>query len=262
MNYYRDQAVILQVFPHREQDVRIVFYTKERGRVDAMARGLKRAQSKQRGHVRPGTLVDVVLAQGKAMEQLAVVKAHPERREEMYERLAVTGAFARLTRELTHPGENDPVIFDLWQEWLTLPVDAQQMWSEERARWLYAVLAARLASHLGYHIDFTVCAECRQSNLLEYEAFVREAGGYICFSCLKKTPVQHHVPGLPQVDDLPKLLRTVHAVSLETFLRLTVSKQLLLQGSYVILASLPVLPLRHFIEPILFLDRKKPTPVQ
>ncbi len=68
MPLYRDEAVVLRVFPLGEADRIVVLLTKQHGKVRAVAKGVRRLKSRFGGRLEPLMRVDVLLAQGKSLD--------------------------------------------------------------------------------------------------------------------------------------------------------------------------------------------------
>ena len=65
---YHCEALTLKKFPMGEADLLVTLYTRERGKVRALARGARRSNSKLVGHFEPLTQVKVSLAQGRDLD--------------------------------------------------------------------------------------------------------------------------------------------------------------------------------------------------
>ena len=62
---YHCEALILKHVPFGEADLLVTFFTRERGKIRAVARGARRSNSKLVGHLEPLTQVNLSLAQGR-----------------------------------------------------------------------------------------------------------------------------------------------------------------------------------------------------
>ncbi len=65
---YHCEALTLKKVPMGEADLLVTLYTRERGKVRAMARGARRSNSKLVGHFEPLTQVKLSLAQGRNLD--------------------------------------------------------------------------------------------------------------------------------------------------------------------------------------------------
>ena len=67
---YHCEALTLKKFPMGEADLLVTLYTRERGKVRAVARGARRSNSKLVGHFEPLTQVKLSLAQGRDLDHV------------------------------------------------------------------------------------------------------------------------------------------------------------------------------------------------
>jgi DNA repair protein RecO (recombination protein O) len=156
MPYLRDTAYVLKSEPYREHDAWVTLYGREHGKLEAVARGIRSWNAKQRGHLEPLTRVDVMIAKGASFDKLAV--AHTDRAQTDLRlhlgAMATLGPFAHLVDRLTRPGVADAEIFDLLEEFSRAWRQTSRSPSPDRARLLYAAAGARLLSLLGYEPSF------------------------------------------------------------------------------------------------------------
>ena len=67
---YSTLSYTLKYVPHREFDRIYTLYTRDCGKIEAVARGSQKILSKLRGHLEPGILTEVLIANGKRREVL------------------------------------------------------------------------------------------------------------------------------------------------------------------------------------------------
>ena len=65
---YQCEALTLKKFPMGEADLLVTLYTRERGKVRAIARGARRSTSKLVGHFEPLTQVKLSMSQGRDLD--------------------------------------------------------------------------------------------------------------------------------------------------------------------------------------------------
>jgi DNA repair protein RecO (recombination protein O) len=63
--YYQTPAIVLTMRDEREADRIITFYTRDFGKIKALARGIRLIKSKLRGHIVPGALLRIAFVEGK-----------------------------------------------------------------------------------------------------------------------------------------------------------------------------------------------------
>jgi len=150
MSYLRDTVIILKNEPFREQDSWVTMYGRQFGKLQAVARGARRASAKSLGHLEPLSEVEVMIAKGVSFDKLAVAHAiHPRvvLREELG-MIALACGFADLVDVLTKPGLEDRAIFDLCIELFSL--SQSETFSLARFQLLFAGATLRLLDLLGY----------------------------------------------------------------------------------------------------------------
>ncbi len=212
MPYLRDVAYILKSEPYREHDAWVTLYGREHGKLEAVARGVRSWNAKQRGHLEPLTKADVMIAIGASFDKLAVAHADGAQTDLRSGLGAVTmfGAFCDLVDRLTRPGVADPDIFHLLDELAAAWRGAIREPSPERARFLYAAASMRLLSSLGYDpaFDGAACSDGASRLLralrgapLGFALSVTASVGVLCESCvtieraLERTPLAERPHG-------------------------------------------------------------------
>jgi len=182
---YKTEAVVLRSIRYAEADRILHLYTAERGRIGAIAKGVRRTTSRFGGRLEPLGHVELMLHQGSGelhtVTGVQLIRSHRETREDPY-RLAVglVGAEAML-RLFTEQERNERAFvaltrfLDLLDE--TLPasaartdLDALGLSFQLKLLWLSGYLP-----HVGS------CAECGSPGPLA--AYSARAGGTVCAAC-------------------------------------------------------------------------------
>ena len=176
----KTEAVVLRTLRYGEADRILHLYTPHRGRVAAIAKGVRRAKSRFGGRLEPYFRLHMVLYEGRS-ELLTVTSAdtitgHPQLRGHgpaLDSAARACDAIARLF-ETTDP---HPGVFALLCNELAL-LDArpeQATHANQLAFRLKLLLAAGLAPQLA------ACASCGEADHLA--AFSGAAGGVVCSAC-------------------------------------------------------------------------------
>jgi DNA repair protein RecO (recombination protein O) len=175
------EAIVLRSMRFGEADRIIHAYTPNRGRVGAIAKGVRRARSRFGGRLEPFTHVALILHEGRG-DLLTVtgadtIAAFPRLRADAAALDAAARACDALSR-LFETDEGNPPVFHLLANELTL-LDADPARHATRANQLAfrlkLLLAAGLAPALGS------CAACGSPEHLV--AFSGAAGGVVCAAC-------------------------------------------------------------------------------
>jgi len=69
--YYKTQGIILKRRDYREVDGLFSIYTKDRGKIEVVAKGVKKIKSKLSSHLDYFSLVDLMIAKGRNFDQIA-----------------------------------------------------------------------------------------------------------------------------------------------------------------------------------------------
>ncbi|HEU4658842.1 MAG TPA: DNA repair protein RecO, partial [Capillimicrobium sp.] len=174
------EAVVLRSMRYGEADRILHLYTEHRGRVGAMAKGVRRARSRFGGRLEPFTRVALVLHEGRS-DLLTVTAADtiaPHRR--LREHAASLDAAARacdaVARLFETADPHPPVYHLLCHELALLDADpAAATAANQLAFRLKLLLAAGLTPQL------SACASCGEREHLT--AFSGAAGGVVCGAC-------------------------------------------------------------------------------
>lgn len=156
MPAYTTDALVLRRLNYGETDKILTLYSRDRGRISAIAKGARKAISRLSGATEALTLTRFQLATGKSLEivtQCEVREAFSSLREDL-NRLA-HGLY--LADVLDHSVEDDapnPALFDLLMEGLYLTQSLPQ--PELAARWF----EVQLLRDLGYAPNLMECAVC------------------------------------------------------------------------------------------------------
>jgi DNA repair protein RecO (recombination protein O) len=176
----KTEAVVLRTLRYGEADRILHLYTPHRGRVAAIAKGVRRAKSRFGGRLEPYFRLHMVLYEGRS-ELLTVTSAdtitgHPQLREHgaaLDSAARACDAVARLFETADpHPGVfallcNELALLDQRPE--------QATHANQLAFRLKLLLAAGLAPQLA------ACAACGEPDHLA--AFSGAAGGVVCVAC-------------------------------------------------------------------------------
>jgi DNA repair protein RecO (recombination protein O) len=176
----KTEAVVLRTLRYGEADRILHLYTPQRGRIAAIAKGVRRAKSRFGGRLEPYFRLQMVLYEGRS-ELMTVTSAdtvtgHPHLREHgpaLDSAARACDAVARLF-ETTDP---HPGVFALLCNELALldARPAQATLANQLAFRLKLLLAAGLAPQLA------ACASCGEADHLA--AFSGAAGGVVCSAC-------------------------------------------------------------------------------
>lgn len=174
-------AITLNRQDFREFDQRIIFYTREAGKLEVIARGVKKSLAKNAAALEPFAVIEVEVVPGR--EMMYAVRAYPV---EMFPRIRldfeklIPASFAlRAAENATETGVPDENIFKLLRSGLAF-LDVM----EKPGRNFADVFLLRLWSLLGFAPVFDRCAACGKGGKLTGVFDVKE-GGILCDLCRK-----------------------------------------------------------------------------
>src|SRR5207248_9659231 len=188
---YKTEAVVLRSFRLGEADRVLHLYTLDRGRVGAVAKGIRRTKSRYGGRLEPLSHVEILLHQGAGELQtvtgVELLQSHRSAREDAYRlSLGLIGLEAML--RLFTEQEANPRAFRALTRFLDL-LDALPSPADPKARTALDPLGLSFQLKLlwlsGYLPHVTSCAECgAEEGLIGYSP---RAGGAVCRSCSDET---------------------------------------------------------------------------
>lgn len=239
MGYIRDRVFILRHEPLREHDAWISMYGQKYGKIVGIARGHRRPTGKQIGHMEPLVLAEVMVAEGKKYDKVAVsrvIQPFHALRGDLPKVVILSSAFS-LADILTRPGVGDERLFRLIQELADSLSALNETPSAERAQLIYSWFALRLLDHLGHIASFDRCISCRGA-LHEPLYAAPSMGGAVCEAC-RATLDYFHQP-MPAV--AWKLLRMIQGASCQDIARVSAPKSVFRQANHFISQVLEQIP--------------------
>jgi len=182
---YKTEAVVLRSFRLGEADRVLHLYTLERGRIGAVAKGVRKTKSRFGGRLEPLSHVELVLHQGGGELQTVtgaeLVRSHHEARENPY-RLGVGLVGAEAMLRLFPEQEANERAFRALARFLDL-LDGSAAADRRPAAQDPLVLSfqLKLLWLSGYLPHLTSCAECGAETGLS--GYSPKAGGAVCQTC-------------------------------------------------------------------------------
>jgi len=182
---FKTEAVVLRSLRFGEADRVLHLYTLARGRVGAMAKGVRKTRSRFGGRLEPLSHVELLLHQGSG--ELAtvtgadLVRPHAAVRESPY-RLGVGLVGAEAMLRLFHEQEANPRAFEALTRFLDL-LDIVPGKADGRSRLdpLGLSFQLKLLWLSGYLPHLGSCAECGGEG--PFAGYSARAGGAVCRAC-------------------------------------------------------------------------------
>jgi DNA repair protein RecO (recombination protein O) len=163
-----------------EADRLLTLYTREQGKVRALAKGVRKVTSRKAGHLEPFTYVTLQLAKGRDLlivTQAETINAFLP----LHEDLVKTGYAAyivELLDRLTYEDDGgNPILFKLLVETLGRIEKDSDAWLSVR------YYEMRLLDFMGFRPQLFECTNCGREILPEDQFFSFNAGGVVCPRC-------------------------------------------------------------------------------
>ncbi|MHB1344604.1 MAG: DNA repair protein RecO [Thermoleophilia bacterium] len=179
--YLKTEALVMGTMRLREADRIVTLYTKERGRLSAVAKGVRRTKSRIGGRLEPFSLVHVVLYAGGGslytITAVQTIRSFQGVRDSLA-RMEEGGRLLEALRRLFPEEEGNPAAFNLLVRGV-----ARLAAAADRPAAALVVLATRLKLlvALGYLPELDSCVECGSEGSLR--GFRPSLGGMVCGEC-------------------------------------------------------------------------------
>ena len=182
---FRVTAIVLRHADWGEADRLLTLFTREMGKLRAVAKGVRKMRSRKAGHLEPFTHVKLQLAKGRDLPivtQAETVDAYIPLRDDL-----IKTGYAAYTAELldrfTYEEEIESSIpFRLLAETLGRISQESDAWLSVR------YYEMRLLDHLGFRPQLFKCANCEEAIEPVDQFFSPLAGGVICPRCGRGLP--------------------------------------------------------------------------
>jgi DNA repair protein RecO (recombination protein O) len=167
-----------------EADRIVTFYSRDVGKIRAVAKGVRRTTSRSAGHLEPFTLSDVMFAVGRELDvvsQADTLEAFRAVREDL---VLTTHAYylAEMVDLLTEDRMENRAVFDVLVDGLR-DLESAVSSTDAEARLVLIVFQLRLLDALGYRPELRECVTCRVTIEPERNQFSALMGGVLCPGC-------------------------------------------------------------------------------
>jgi DNA repair protein RecO (recombination protein O) len=180
-HFFTTEALVIGSMRYKEADRIVTLYTRDRGRLGAIAKGVRRTKSKTGGRLEPFSLVRASLHSGRGTLYTVVgvdtLRTFQGVRDELF-RMEEGARLLAAVRHLFPAEEGSAPAFNLLVRGVAGLAD-----SPDQAAAAGIVLATRLKllTVLGYAPEVSRCAGCGGEGALR--GFSPDLGGVVCESC-------------------------------------------------------------------------------
>lgn len=199
MALYRDQAVVIRTQKLGEADRIVTLFSREHGRIRAVAKGVRRTKSKFGARLEPGSYVDIQLYTGKTFDVVTQVESLENFGDAIshdYQKWTIASAILEAAERFTS-NEGEPAL----QQFLLLTGALKALTHESHDPSL--ILDAYLLRSLsiaGYAPSMTICSRCEAAGPHKYFSLV--GGGSVCINCKPSASATPSVETLKLMSDL------------------------------------------------------------
>jgi DNA repair protein RecO (recombination protein O) len=177
---FRVEAIILRHADWGEADRILHLYSRQYGKLRAVAKGARRPKSRKAGHIEPFTRVILQLARGRDLPivtQAETVNAYLPLRDDLVKTATASTVVELLDRFTYDEGHEHVAIFNLLADTLERIATLPDPWVAVR---YYEVQVLDL---LGYRPQLTFCVNCEAEIQPVAQYFSFSQGGIVCPRC-------------------------------------------------------------------------------
>ena len=186
---YRDEGIVLRTYKLGEADRIIVFVTRGRGKVRAVAKGVRKTKSKFGSRLEPMSHVALQLYEGRELDIVTQAESIDHFRviRDDLDRIARASAMLEAVDQMAQEGEVNPRLFQML-------LGGLRALAEHNGPVVVPAFFWKLLALEGYRPILDTCAECGSDGPLV--AFDLDSGGLLCAEDRRGTAVS------PEVVDL------------------------------------------------------------
>jgi len=179
---YHLSAIILKREDFRENDSRVFVFSKEKGKLELVARGTKKTKSKLAGHLEPFNLVEIMAIRGRNFDYVGTALSSEcffDLKNDL-EKLDKAGKAINVFNNSVKLNEATDALnlYVLLKKYLKNTNN-----SEKNQELLFCIFLLKLLVELGYAPMMETCSAC--GGTLGTEIFFSSAsGGSVCANCL------------------------------------------------------------------------------
>ena len=190
MAVFKSEAIVLKQFDLGEADKIITFYTKERGKVRAVAANVRKPNNRFSGLVLPFSYTNITVYQGKSLDrinQVKIIYSFSVLREDL-NKMAHASYLAEFIEKVGMEENPNPDLFSL----LLSSFHKLMKASEDILDNMLLIFKFRIMSICGFRPQFKKCSFCGcQVQLNPENIFDIASGGVVCYKCRDKTTKPH-----------------------------------------------------------------------
>ncbi len=186
---YRTAAVVLKRMDLGEADRIVTLFSRDEGKIRAVAKGVRRSTSRSAGHLEPFTLSDVLLAVGRELDVISQADTLESFREIREDLDLTTHAYylTELVDLLTEDRQENRLVYDILIGGLHQLIEAAD------TRMVIILFHLDLLEAVGYRPELRECVACRADIAPDRNHFSSLLGGVLCPACGPTEPTARTV---------------------------------------------------------------------
>ncbi len=176
---YHTQAIVLSHIEYGEADRILKIFTLEKGKISAIAKGVRKIRSRKAGHLEPFTHVNLYLAKGRNLDiitQAETIDPFLGLRENL-ERVAYASYVMELLDRFTYEEGQNVGLFRLLANTLS------RLENQSNTETVVHFFEVRLLDLLGFRPQLFTCVECGNVIIDQDQYFSPLLGGVLCPKC-------------------------------------------------------------------------------
>ena len=178
MANYKAQGIILKRTNFSEADRMLIIFTREFGKVKAIAKGVRKQHSRLGGNLELFCNTQLILATGRNFDivtEAEIIEPYLKTRKKL-DLTHKAYYLAEVVDKLTVERVEHPEIFDLF-------VDVIEKIGESSSDLLLAYFEINMLKNIGYEPELVKCQKCHTQVRSHGNKFDCEEGGLVCSNC-------------------------------------------------------------------------------
>ena len=176
MALYRDDGVVLRTYKLGEADRIVVLYSRGRGKIRAVAKGVRRTRSKFGSRLEPGSIVQLQLYEGRNLDivtQAERIISLPELRSDL-DRYGRAAILLEAVDHVANEGDSNPALFKLL-------MGALRELNETGSSVIVPAFVGKLLALEGVQPMVDACVSCGATD--DLVVIQLHEGGVLCQGC-------------------------------------------------------------------------------
>ena len=191
MTVFGAEAIVLKQFDLGEADKIITFYSKERGKIRAVARRVRKTNSRLSGLVQPFNYLFVKIYRGSSLDKINQVTgkySFSSLRDDL-SRMAYATYMAELVEKVGMEDDANPPLFSLLLSTFHKLTELE----EKKYPYLNLTFRLRILALTGFKPELKHCVSCGQElSVMTRNMFDIAGGGILCSSCFSGDRKDYH----------------------------------------------------------------------